>query len=96
MKLQNVFIGSDVFRAGGDEFVVLVNGVSEKQFEKLVSKLDRVIELKENGISFAYGTCYLEDSRDIRHALQYADEDMYKNKQDYYLKEKDPQYRPRE
>ena len=96
MKLQNVFIGSDVFRAGGDEFVVLVDGVSRKQFEKLVSKLDRVIELKENGISFAYGSCYLEDSRDIRRALQYADEDMYKNKQECYLKEQDPRYKPRD
>ncbi len=95
MKLQNVFIGSDIFRAGGDEFVVLVDGVSKERFEKLVSKLDRVIELKENGISFAYGSCYLDDSRNIRQALQDADEDMYKNKQEYYLKEQDPRYRPR-
>ena len=76
--------------------MVLVDGVSRKQFEKLVSKLDRVIELKENGISFAYGSCYLEDSRDIRRALQYADEDMYKNKQECYLKEQDPRYKPRD
>jgi diguanylate cyclase (GGDEF)-like protein len=95
MKLQNVFIGSDVFRAGGDEFVVLVDGVSKEEFEKLVSELGRVIELKENGISFAYGSCYLEDSRNIRQALQDADKDMYKNKQEYYLKEQDPRYRPR-
>ena len=95
LKLQNVFIGSDVFRAGGDEFVVLVDCVSKEEFEKLVSELDRVIELKENGISFAYGSCYLEDSRNIRQALQDADKDMYKNKQEYYLKEQDPRYRPR-
>ena len=96
MKLQNVFIGSEVFRAGGDEFVVLVNDVDREKFYKKVSELDRVIELKENGISFAYGTSYLEDSRNIRHALQAADEDMYKYKQLYYENEKDPRYRPRE
>ena len=96
MKLQNVFIGSAVFRAGGDEFVVLVNDVSREQFEKLVSELDRVIELKENGISFSYGTAYLEDNRNIRQALTAADEEMYKYKQEYYLKEKDPRYRLRD
>ena len=95
MKLQNVFIGSDVFRAGGDEFVVLVNNVDRENFYKKVSELDRVIQLKENGISFAYGTSYLEDSRNIRHALQAADEDMYKYKQLYYEKENDPRYKPR-
>ena len=96
MKLQNVFIGSDVFRAGGDEFVVLVDNISKYRFDKLVSELDKVIELKENGISFAYGTCYIKDSRDIRRALKEADEDMYKYKQLYYQKENDPRYRPRD
>ena len=96
MKLQNVFIGSEVFRAGGDEFVVLVNNVDRDKFYKKVSELDRVIQLKENGISFAYGTSYLEDSRNIRHALQAADEDMYKYKQLYYEKENDPRYKPRD
>ncbi|MBR4542359.1 MAG: diguanylate cyclase, partial [Lachnospiraceae bacterium] len=91
-----VFIGSDVFRAGGDEFVVLVDNISKYRFEKLVSQLDKVIELKENGISFAYGTCYIEDSREIRRALKDADEDMYKYKQLYYQKENDPRYRPRD
>lgn len=96
MKLQNVFIGSDVFRAGGDEFVVLVDNIEKDSFEDLVSKLDKVIELKENGISFAYGTSYIEDSRNVRQALMDADEDMYKYKQLYYQKENDPRYRPRD
>ena len=96
MKLQNVFIGSDVFRAGGDEFVVLVDNVDKDSFEKLVSELDRVIQLKENGISFAYGTSFIEDSRNVRQALEDADEDMYKYKQVYYQKENDPRYRPRD
>lgn len=95
MKLQNVFIGFDVFRAGGDEFVVLADSISKDKFKKLVSELDRVIELKENGISFAYGTCFTEDSRNIRQALKDADDDMYRNKQEYYIKETDPRYKPR-
>ena len=94
--LQNVFIGSDVFRAGGDEFVVLVNDVSREKFSSLISELGRLVELKENGISFAYGSYYLEDSRNIRLALQEADKDMYNNKQQFYNKELDPRYRPRD
>ena len=96
MMLQNVFIGSDVFRAGGDEFVVLVNDVSREKFSSLISELGRLVELKENGISFAYGSYYLEDSRNIRLALQEADKDTYNNKQQFYNKELDPRYRPRD
>ena len=71
-------------------FTIISTLVQMKISKKIMEKA-----AQENGISFAYGSCYLEDSRNIRQALQDADKDMYKNKQEYYLKEQDPRYRPR-
>ena len=81
--LQNAFIGDAVFRAGGDEFMVILYDTSEAE---IASKCEKVRELSKNydNVSFALGYCYRKDSSDITDALKEADEKMYEDKAAFY------------
>lgn len=82
--LQEVFENDDIYRAGGDEFVVIVTGCSREDFEEKLELLRRRSDLPEN-VSFAVGSCYVDAGFDIRSAMHLADENMYKDKKEYYL-----------
>ena len=81
--LQNVFIGDQIFRAGGDEFMVLLTYTTE---EAIIEKCKKVKKLARNygNVSFALGYCYQNDSTDITEALKTADKRMYEDKEQYY------------
>ena len=81
--LQIVFAGNEIFRAGGDEFLVMVRGTSLKEVEQLVSQLKRQSEAS-GAVSFAVGYAFVEDSRDVRLAMKIADEKMYADKNQFY------------
>ena len=84
MALLNVFVGDDVFRAGGDEFMVILVGTTEKQLREKAEQLRQSTD-REGKVSFAVGYSYREDCRKIREAMEEADERMYLDKQKYYL-----------
>lgn len=81
--LQNVFIGDEIFRAGGDEFMVFLSFTSE---EDIIDKCNKVKVLSRHykNVSFALGYSYQNDSSDITDALKLADERMYEDKDKYY------------
>jgi len=81
--LKEVFSPEEVFRAGGDEFVVIKCGVSEVE---LIRKMHTIsTKAKEyRNLSFAMGTCYATDKKDVREALKTADYRMYEDKKAYY------------
>lgn len=81
--LGEAFAPSQIFRAGGDEFVVIAPDVTE---EKLAAKVAAVREAAKHydNVSFAIGTCVEADGTDIRRALQVADARMYEDKRAYY------------
>ena len=81
--LQNAFIGDTIFRAGGDEFMILLYNTTE---EEIINKCNKVKELERNysNVSFALGHCYRKDSSDITQTLKAADERMYENKAAFY------------
>ena len=81
--LKRIFDGSKIYRAGGDEFLVLTSGISENEFEKRVEKL-RYYPMDSNSVSFALGSFYSEKGTDIRKAMCIADKRMYEDKQRYY------------
>lgn len=83
--LQNSFVGNDVYRAGGDEFMVFVENTSE---EELAAKCKLVKENSEKfpNVSFAIGYCFAKDSTNIVETLKTADERMYIDKKEYYSK----------
>ncbi|MBR5974227.1 MAG: GGDEF domain-containing protein [Clostridiales bacterium] len=83
LVLENAFIGHDVYRAGGDEFMVFVTDTTE---EELAGMCDRAKENagKFSNVSFALGYCFAGDSGNIVDVLKTADERMYKDKEEYY------------
>lgn len=81
--LLEVFDVSKIFRAGGDEFAIIIMEISEEDMNNKIAEI-REKSLKYKGLSFSLGGCYMEDTHKIRSALRIADERMYKDKKDYY------------
>ena len=77
--LEEVFKTEEIFRAGGDEFSIIIIGISE---EELIRKVEEVREVskKYDSVNFALGECYYADKRNVRLALKKADERMYARK----------------
>ena len=90
MILQSVFRDGDVFRAGGDEFMVLVNEIAEDELQKRVARVHELAE-KSGDVRFSIGVCYGE--REIRRAMRLADERMYADKEAYYKLHPELKYR---
>ena len=81
--LEEVFDASEIFRAGGDEFTIIVTGITEEELNKRVEAISEASK-KYDHVCFAIGQCY-EDSRlDVRQALRIADERMYEDKRKFY------------
>ena len=90
--LREVFPDGEVYRAGGDEFMIVVMGMDEKTVEE---RRQRIKELAAGveGLYFAIGTHVVRGSEDIRLAMREADQGMYADKKEYYLTHPDRRYR---
>ncbi|MCR5740758.1 MAG: GGDEF domain-containing protein [Lachnospiraceae bacterium] len=73
----------EIYRAGGDEFVILCPGVTEETMQNQLSDIRRLLE-STSDVSFAFGTAYCRESQNIRQAIKMADENMYRDKENYY------------
>ncbi len=81
--LKIAFSGYDIYRAGGDEFVILCPYIDEEKMESLVSQLKGLANNTPD-VSFAVGTKFCSGEYDISKAIQAADEVMYKDKKEFY------------
>lgn len=81
--LREVFRPDNIFRAGGDEFVIIETGITHAELEEKVQAL-RKAEEKYDNLSFAIGFHVEDNVRDVRKALQDADVQMYEDKKNYY------------
>ena len=88
--LQYVFPDEDVYRAGGDEFMVLIPNITENELSTRVAKIRTMAKLSEN-VRFSIGTCYGEP--DVRRAMHIADEQMYADKNSFYAEHPELKYR---
>lgn len=88
--LQYVFPEEDVYRAGGDEFMVLVSGISEDELNTRIAKIRTMAKLSEN-VYFSIGVCCGEP--DVRRAMHVADERMYVDKKSFYFEHPELKYR---
>ena len=84
-KLMEVFPECEIYRAGGDEFMIIAVDLPEKLITERAEKLRRESE-DPNNISFALGTFFDDKDGDIRVAMRTADERMYADKERYYEK----------
>lgn len=90
--LSQVFHDCDVYRAGGDEFM-LIDTVSDEALLK-----ERLHQLKKKSaidpdVHFAVGYQFVNSNEDIRIAMRSADEQMYADKKDYYAQHPELKYR---
>ena len=81
--LRSVFNDGEIFRAGGDEFTVIIPGATPEEMAakaRLIGECAR----RERMVNFAVGYHVEDDCRNVRDALRIADENMYENKRQYY------------
>ena len=90
--LKSTFEGCEIYRAGGDEFVILAMDKPKKDLEKLVEKIRNDSTDPEN-VSFAIGFYFDDKGGDIRVAMREADANMYEDKKRFY--ERFPEMRKR-
>ena len=81
--LEEVFDTDEIFRAGGDEFTIIVTGITEEELSRRVEAV-REASQKYEHVCFAIGQCYDDKRTNVRQALRIADERMYEDKQKYY------------
>lgn len=82
-SLMDVFSVRNIFRAGGDEFVVILTAITEEHLNNKVDELRKASE-KYDGVIFAIGSAFEENVVNVRNALRLADERMYVDKKHYY------------
>ena len=88
--LKEIFRRCDIFRAGGDEFMIIIPDTNEEELKKLCNKV-KSSSLGFGFACFATGSCYMHDSQEIRKAMHTADERMYQDKAKFY--EDNPEYK---
>ena len=81
--LRELFDARNIYRAGGDEFVVILTDVTQKEIEDKAGALS-LAAAHYPDVSFAVGCSHEQDCRDVRRGLTQADERMYENKKQHY------------
>lgn len=93
-KAMQQFWGDEfVYRAGGDEFVVLLPDISECAFYRKFEEFYDAMKAKEN-VSIAFGAQWAESGSHLNAAFNRADRKMYQDKKRHYhlcLTEMDPE-----
>ena len=94
-KVFNLFKPDELFRIGGDEFVIITYDLTETDFYEKFNLLRNIFCEKTNlPFSIATGSCWVKSPSDLNSLLQQADSAMYADKKKfYYGKEKKSRYR---
>lgn len=94
-KVFNLFKPDELFRIGGDEFVIITYDLTETYFYEKFNLLRNIFCEKTNlPFSIATGSCWVKSPSDLNSLLQQADSAMYTDKKKfYYGKEKTSRYR---
>lgn len=94
-KVFNLFKPDEIFRIGGDEFVIITYDLTETDFYEKFNLLRNIFCEKTNlPFSIATGSCWVKSPSDLNSLLQQADSAMYTDKKKfYYGKEKTSRYR---
>ncbi len=81
--LKKVFGQAEIYRAGGDEFMILLRGTSLEALEAFAKEIKEAAA-ETDTVSFAIGLCLEKDSHNIYEAMKAADVNMYEDKKKYY------------
>ena len=81
--LRNQFDPNNIFRIGGDEFVVLCTDLSEPQLQQRILNFCKEIELQKYSVSVGYAWSE-EQATSVVNVINNAEETMRANKRIYY------------
>ena len=90
--LQEIFPHDQIFRAGGDEFMILCENRSQEDLDACVERIRSYNQLP-GCCSFAAGCSFAASGEDIRSAIHIADVLMYQDKERHYTENPDERYR---
>ena len=90
--LSEVFYDAEVYRVGGDEFMVIATKMEPETVDKRVAELVEKANKTET-LRFAVGVSLSKDEPDILKAMRSADKKMYEDKKHYYEVNPDLVYR---
>lgn len=93
IALQRNFIGCDIYRAGGDEFVILAENAAPGQLERCAESL-KSENSDDNDVSFAAGCSVNFPAHEITKAMKMADDNMYEDKKLFYKLHPEKKYNP--
>lgn len=82
-KLRSVFPGKEIYRAGRDEFLIIIPDMNKEDFYAAFEKLDSISKIAGEP-TFALGAHYEDSDKQIAKIMQAADQNMYHNKAEYY------------
>ena len=88
--LQSVFQDGVVYRAGGDEFMIIVSDILKEDLQHRINRVHYLAGMSKDlcmSIGFSYG------EQSICTAMRLADERMYANKKAYYEAHPELKYR---
>ena len=89
--LSGVFFDADVYRAGGDEFMILASDMDDEKLDARIKRLEE--QSDKDNVSISVGTYVVYEGEDIRTAMRIADEKMYADKKAYYDNNPEKKYR---
>lgn len=83
IALQEVFAGDEIYRADGDEFLIIAAGCEQGEADRKAALLKERSK-DADAVSFAVGYSFGGGGHDIRDAMRTADESMYRDKEEFY------------
>lgn len=81
-ELKKQFPECEIYRAGGDEFMLISTEMTQQELEQRVDKLRESAD-EVDGLAFSIGIS-VETADNIRKAMRNADAKMYEDKQRFY------------
>ncbi|MBR5407855.1 MAG: GGDEF domain-containing protein [Lachnospiraceae bacterium] len=82
-KLKSVYGDRGIYRAGGDEFLVITDDMDRDEFYLYYDKLESLSRVPGEP-TFALGADYDDKEKNIGKIMHNADKNMYRNKAEYY------------
>ncbi|WP_300331144.1 sensor domain-containing diguanylate cyclase [Fusobacterium sp.] len=77
-KISHYFSSEEIYRIGGDEFVVICENITKEKFEEKLKKL--TFELNEDKKRVAIGSTWDKDGKKVISMVEKADRLMYEDK----------------
>ena len=81
--LRKVFYYNDIYRTGGDEFIVFIPGISRDSFARKVDRFRKAMT-KNTEVRFAMGTAWSDGTVSQADTFRLADDAMYADKKEFY------------